>query len=98
MRELANFVRRAVALSRGGEIGVEAFGHGKIPATTAPRAPEWKAGLSLGEMERRLFAMTLEATHGNRARAAELLGVSQRTVRNKIREYGFPPRSNYGRD
>ena len=98
VRELANFVRRAVALSRGGEIGVEAFGHGKIPATTAPRAPEWKAGLSLGEMERRLFAMTLEATHGNRARAAELLGVSQRTVRNKIREYGFPPRSNYGRD
>ncbi|MBZ5655236.1 MAG: sigma-54 dependent transcriptional regulator [Acidobacteriia bacterium] len=98
VRELANFVRRAVALSRGGEIGVEAFEHGKISASTAPRPPEWKPGLSLGEMERRLFAMTLEATHGNRVRAAELLGVSQRTVRNKIREYGFPPRSNYVHD
>jgi len=98
VRELANFVRRAVALSRAGEIGVEAFDHGKIPATARPQLPEWKAGLSLGEMERRLFAMTLEATNGNRARAAELLGVSLRTVRNKVREYGLPPRSNYVHD
>ncbi len=94
VRELANFVRRAVALSRGGEIGVEAFDHGKVtPRSVA--APEWRAGLSLGEMERQLFAMTLDSTGGNRSRTAELLGVSLRTVRNKIREYGLPPRSNY---
>ena len=95
VRELANFVRRAVALSPGGEIGLEAFDHGKIPPSRPPRAPEWKAGLSLGEMERQLFVMTLDATGGNRARAAELLGVSLRTVRNKVREFGLPPRSNY---
>jgi DNA-binding NtrC family response regulator len=95
VRELANFVRRAVALSRGGEIGLEAFDHGKVPPSRPPRAPEWKPGLSLGEMERQLFAMTLDATGGNRARAAELLGVSLRTVRNKVREFGLPPRSNY---
>ena len=41
------------------------------------------------------FSMTLDATGGNRARAAELLGVSLRTVRNKVREFGLPPRSNY---
>jgi DNA-binding NtrC family response regulator len=98
VRELANFVRRAVALSRGGDIGLEAFDHGKIPACVPARLPEWKAGLSLGEMERRLFSMTLDATNGNRARAAELLGVSLRTVRNKVREYGLPPRSNYAHD
>ncbi len=95
VRELANFVRRAVALSRGGEIGLEAFDHGKSSPRSVP-APEWKAGLSLGEMERQLLAMTLESTGGNRSRTAELLGVSLRTVRNKIREYGLPPRSNYG--
>ena len=95
VRELANFVRRAVALSRGGEIGVEAFDHGKIMPPRLPRSPEWKPGLSLGEMERQLFAMTLESTGGNRARAAELLGVSLRTVRNKVREFGLPPRNNY---
>ena len=99
VRELANFVRRAVALSRGGEIGVEAFDHGKILhgkiLSRPERSPEWKPGLSLGEMERQLFAMTLESTGGNRARAAELLGVSLRTVRNKVREFGLPPRDNY---
>jgi DNA-binding NtrC family response regulator len=103
VRELANFVRRAVALSAGGEIGVEAFEHGKIsPSVPAPAlpppAPEWKAGLSLGEMERQLFSMTLDATGGNRARAAELLGVSLRTVRNKVREFGLPARHDYRRD
>jgi DNA-binding NtrC family response regulator len=115
VRELANFVRRAVALSRGGEIGVEAFDHGKslhgknlleknllgkspqdkIPTPSPLLSPEWKPGLSLGEMERQLFAMTLESTGGNRARAAELLGVSLRTVRNKVREFGLPPRDDY---
>ena len=100
VRELANFVRRAVALSRGGEIGVEAFDHGKkLYGTIAtPRmrpSSEWKAGLSVGEMERQLFAMTLESTGGNRARAAELLGVSLRTVRNKVREFGLPARDQY---
>jgi hypothetical protein len=39
--------------------------------------------------------MTLESTGGNRARAAELLGVSLRTVRNKVREFGLPPRGDY---
>jgi DNA-binding NtrC family response regulator len=105
VRELGNFVRRAVALSRGGEIGVEAFEHGKsgfgkslsdkILSPSIPRSKEWKPGLSLGEMERQLFAMTLESTGGNRARAAELLGVSLRTVRNKVREFGLPARNNY---
>jgi DNA-binding NtrC family response regulator len=100
VRELANFVRRAVALSRGHEIGLEAFDHGKSAAGKVSdprqiRTPQWKPGLSLGEMERELFVMTLESTGGNRARAAELLGVSLRTVRNKVREFGLPPRNNY---
>ena len=57
-----------------------------------------RPGLSLGDVERRLFAMTLEATGGNRSRAAELLGVSLRTVRNKVRSYGLPSWSSYVHD
>ena len=106
VRELANFVRRAVALTRGGEIGVEALELGKsfavrsLSGTSPPAScsPGWKPGLSLEEMERQLFAMTLESTGGNRARAAELLGVSLRTVRNKVREFGLPPRTDYRGD
>jgi DNA-binding NtrC family response regulator len=54
-----------------------------------------RPGVSLGHMERRLLELTLEATSGNRSRAAELLGVSLRTVRNKIRSYGLPSWSSY---
>jgi DNA-binding NtrC family response regulator len=57
-----------------------------------------RAGVSLENMERKLLEMTLEATKGNRSRAAELLGVSLRTVRNKIRSYGLPSWSSYVHD
>jgi DNA-binding protein Fis len=49
-------------------------------------------GVTLRDMERQLLERTLESTGGNRTRAAEILGVSLRTVRNKIREFGLPPR------
>jgi DNA-binding protein Fis len=57
-----------------------------------------RAGVSLEDMERRLVEMTLEATGGNRSRAADLLGVSLRTVRNKVRSYGLPSWSSYVHD
>jgi DNA-binding NtrC family response regulator len=49
-------------------------------------------GKSLREMERELLESTLEANGGNRTRAARILGICPRTMRNKIREYGLPPR------
>ncbi len=57
-----------------------------------------RPGVSLGEMERQLVEITLVATGGNRSRAAELLGVSLRTVRNKVRSYGLPSCSSYAHD
>jgi len=57
-----------------------------------------RPGVSLENMERKLLEMTLEATGGNRSRTAEMLGVSLRTVRNKIRSYGLPAWTSYGRD
>jgi len=54
--------------------------------------PAHRSGLSLREAERRLIESTLASTSGNRTKTAEMLGVSVRTVRNKIREYGFPRR------
>ena len=73
-------------------VGLEAFEFAwrhLPPRSAGPLRP----GMSLDEMERRLFDMTLDATGGNRSRAAEMLGVSLRTVRNKIRGYGLPPRA-----
>jgi DNA-binding NtrC family response regulator len=99
VRELANCVRRAVALATGPEIGGNALAGYDWAAVPAPSGfPGLRAGLSLGEMERKLVEITLEATGGNRSRAAELLGVSLRTVRNKVRSYGLPSWSSYVHD
>jgi two-component system response regulator AtoC len=97
VRELANTIHRAAALATTREIGLEAFE--ALDRIDAPETAEnevacLRPGVSLGEMERRLFEMTLEATGGNRSRAAELLGVSLRTVRNKVRSYGLPSSSH----
>lgn len=89
VRELSNVMRRAVVLCTSDEIGPEFLsfmaGHQQYAGTVNP-------GLSMREAERRLLELTLAATSGNRTRAAEMLGVSLRTVRNKIRDYGLPPR------
>jgi transcriptional regulator with PAS, ATPase and Fis domain len=97
VRELANLMRRAVALSRG-EIGLEVLEPAELggdSSSPAAGSDQLRAGASLEAMEKRLFEMTLDSTQGNRSRAAEMLGVSLRTVRNKIREYGLPPKSDY---
>lgn len=102
VRELANCIRRAVALSAGPEIDASAIESCEWAGTPAHSgksgASSLSPGLSLGEMERKLVEITLEATGGNRSRAAELLGVSLRTVRNKVRSYGLPSWSSYVHD
>jgi len=49
-------------------------------------------GTPIRGLERQLLEKTLLETGGNRTHAAEMLGISVRTIRNKIREYGLPPR------
>jgi DNA-binding NtrC family response regulator len=44
-------------------------------------------GATVGEVERELVLQTLARCNGNRTRAARVLGMSIRTLRNKIREY-----------
>ena len=91
VRELANFIRRGVALAHGSTLGAESFG--SVARAQMPAANDRpKAGMTLEDMERQLLEATLEATKGNRTRTAEMMGVSLRTVRNKIREYGLAPK------
>jgi DNA-binding NtrC family response regulator len=92
VRELENFMRRALALAPGNTLGRELFAPDRR-RTVGPASPREAArprpGVTLQEMERSLLEATLEATHGNRTRTAEMMGVSLRKVRNKIREYGL---------
>jgi len=92
IRELENLVRRVLALSPGPEIGLEVLSGYEFNSEARTASAPVEPGLTLRELERQLVERTLEATGGNRTRAADLLGVSLRTVRNKIREYGLGPR------
>jgi DNA-binding NtrC family response regulator len=89
VRELENVVRRLIAFSEGAMAGLELLGE-MVVAPQGLRPGTLDAGLSLEEAERELLRRTLEATGGNRTRAAEMMGISLRTVRNKIRQYGLP--------
>jgi DNA-binding NtrC family response regulator len=80
VRELANAIERAVILSRGTVLQPAAFDQhlreGGNPADAQL--------FDLDEIERRAIDRALKATGGNRTRAAKLLGISERTLRNKL--------------
>jgi len=60
-----------------------------VPAASADgnelRIP---VGYTIGQAERALIELTLEHTNNNKTRAAEILGISQKTLFNKLKEYG----------
>ncbi|HUM04048.1 MAG TPA: sigma-54 dependent transcriptional regulator [Terriglobales bacterium] len=94
IRELGNFIRRVLTLNAVEEIGADQFYAEFVPPASeihSDRSPV-RPGTAMRDLERHLLESTLAATHGNRTRAAEMLGISLRTIRNKIREYGLPPR------
>ena len=93
VRELRNTLERAVIVCAGPTIEPKHLppGFGKSFA----RAPVHDAnsvhlgvGTTVGEAERLLILKTLEATHNNKTRAAEILGISLKTLHNKLKEYG----------
>ena len=85
VRELENAIERALLLSRGRPIGLAEVAGAEV---AAPRAPVLGlAGMTVAEVERRLIIETLVQTSNNRTRAARQLGISIRTLRNKLAEY-----------
>jgi DNA-binding NtrC family response regulator len=98
VRELANFMRRVLTLSGTDEIDGNCFDlefQGAVRTQLAPKAPAQAsplAGVPIRDVEKLHLENTLALTDGNRTHAAEMLGISLRTLRNKIREYGLPPR------
>src|SRR5918998_31466 len=100
VRELENTIHRAVLLAVGAEIDAEAIRtpEGEVmsavaadPATRAARTAEAVTralvGRTVAEVERDLILDTLDHCLGNRTHAARILGISIRTLRNKLGEY-----------
>jgi two-component system response regulator FlrC len=101
VRELENTMHRAVLMASGIEIGSEAIlapdgarldqqrgapsvAHAALAAEQVSRA---LVGRTVAEVERDLILETLKHCLGNRTHAANVLGISIRTLRNKLNEY-----------
>ncbi|MDP1569849.1 MAG: sigma-54 dependent transcriptional regulator [Vicinamibacterales bacterium] len=87
VRELRNVVERAVILSRGEFLQPDHLPvfAAPAPAPGAPAAaPGLQPGMTVREMEEQLIVATLEAAGGNKTRAAETLGISLKTLHNKL--------------
>ncbi|HSV25138.1 MAG TPA: sigma-54 dependent transcriptional regulator [Xanthobacteraceae bacterium] len=112
VRELENTMHRAVLLATGDEIGIAAIiapdggrldttkppavAHAALAAEAVTRA---LVGRTVADVERDLILETLKHCLGNRTHAANILGISIRTLRNKLNEYAadgvpVPPPNN----
>jgi len=89
VRELENVMERAVLISNEGHIlpehlvleQDEKYSSSQIPA------PICSGNITLREMEKNLIFETLKGLKGNKTKASQMLGISVRTMRNKLNEY-----------
>src|SRR5271165_6530391 len=93
IRELRNTIERAVIVCDAGVIETKHLppGFGQAPLRTSandPDAVRLGVGTTVEEAEKMLILKTLEATSNNKTRAAEILGISLKTLHNKLKEYG----------
>ncbi len=84
VRELANVVQRSVLLSASESVSIDPLGKS---VTHVAAGPLDTVGQSIADMERDLILGTLRATGGKKTEAAAILGVTARTLSNKIRLY-----------
>lgn len=100
VRELENTLHRAVLLASGSEIGADAIltpegdsiapvsaGPAERAARVAEAATRGLVGQTVAQVECDLILDTLDHCLGNRTHAAKILGISIRTLRNKLNEY-----------
>jgi DNA-binding NtrC family response regulator len=84
LRELKNVVTGCAILANGDTIGVE-----DLPAAVrgGPRVPEQKRTYRLDALEQQMIDEVLSMTGGHHGKAAELLGISSRTLTRKLKVY-----------
>jgi DNA-binding NtrC family response regulator len=93
VRELRNTLERAMVVAPGETIEVAhlppAFGQSRLQASAGESGEgvRLELGTTVAEGERRLILKTLEAQNNNKTRAAEVLGISLKTLHNKLKEY-----------
>jgi DNA-binding NtrC family response regulator len=95
VRELRNVIQRAVALAPGAEVRPHHLPPEIRAVDPAVAAPWWRGETGLMALERQAILHALKLTHGNRAEAARLLQISERSLyrkldRHKLRDLPIP--------
>jgi DNA-binding NtrC family response regulator len=89
VRELRNVIQRAVVLGGSGLIGTEHLPDNVLRTTEPSRPGPSGPIVPIREMERQLIERALQETHQDKRRAAALLGISLKTLYNKLAKYGI---------
>ena len=90
VRELRNVIERATILSEGEFIELKHLPPlGAMPVAANASGMTLEPGITVEEAERRLIVLTLEHTRDNKTRAAEILGISLKTLHNKLNRLGL---------
>lgn len=87
VRQLENFIERAVVTTRNTVITEDDLPAEIYLGKIAEELPQLRVPMSLEEGNRYLILRTLEKFNNNKTRAAEALGITTRTIRNKLAEY-----------
>ena len=91
VRELRNVMTRAAILAKSGVITAADLGLperlGLVPGPVAVPSPGSRMAEDLGDVERQTILRVLDETEGHRQRAADLLGISRRTLSRKLKQY-----------
>lgn len=90
IRELRNFCENIVVLKRGSEVteyDLDPKYHAAIEIESSPQMVSSSPSLSKEENEKRLLRNALIKVNGNRTKAAELMGISRRTLHRKITQW-----------
>ena len=87
VRELENLIERAVVTSKDDVLTEDDFPADLALGTVGDNMPGLKVPMKLEEGSKYLILKTLEKYNGNKTKAAEALGITTRTIRNKLQEY-----------
>ncbi len=106
VRELQNVIERAVILCGEGMLEPEHLGfshrpsltavNSSVQATATPASPTSDGAVLLAEIEKRHILAVFESARQNRTQAAKMLGISVRTLRNKLYDYGIGSKEEAG--
>ena len=94
VRELENAVERAVVLTTNSTIEPRALPTTVRPASATGNGAPQIPGSTIEQLERYAILETMKATGGSTSKAAEILGISPRTIQYRLHHYNQAPRSN----